>query len=324
MSTVKVAVTGAAGQIGYSILPMIASGQLLGPDQVIELSLLDIPQCEDGLRGVAMEINDSAFPLLSALRYGTDAREILRDQDIIIFLGGFPRKAGMERKELLQRNMNIFKEQGTVLNEVGKPTTLCLVVANPANTNAYVLAHHAPNIPRKNFSAMTRLDHNRAMHQIAHKVGATSRDVKNVAIWGNHSSTQYPDVNHGTVNGNPIRAAVNDDEWLNGPFISTVQKRGAAIIEARKLSSAMSAAKAAVDHVRDWWNGTKDGEWVSMGVLSDGSYGIDEGLCYSFPVTCSGREWHVVQGLNVDEFSREKMELTKKELNEEKAEAFSA
>lgn len=323
MASVKVAVTGAAGQIGYSILPMIASGLMLGPNQTIDLSLLDIPQCEQALSGVAMEINDSAFPLLTSLKHGSDPREILRDQDIIIFLGGFPRKAGMERKELLERNMNIFKEQGAVLNEVGKPTTLCLVVANPANTNCYVLSHFAPNIPRKNFSAMTRLDHNRAAHQIAHKLNVLSGDVKNVAIWGNHSSTQYPDVNHGTVNGHSIRSAVNDDEWLNNGFINTVQKRGAAIIEARKLSSAMSAAKAAVDHVRNWVLGTSDGEWVSMAVLSDGSYGVDEGLCYSFPVRCSGREWHIVQGLEINEFSREKMEITKKELNEERAEALS-
>jgi malate dehydrogenase len=323
MSTVKVGVTGAAGQIGYSIIPMICAGQMLGPDQRIDLALLDIPQCEDALRGVAMEINDSAFPLLNSLKYGSDPREILRDLDIIIFLGGFPRKAGMERKELLQRNMNIFKEQGAVLNEVGKSTTLCLVVANPANTNCVVLAQNAPNLPRKNFTAMTRLDHNRAKHQIAQRVGALSGDVKNLAIWGNHSSTQYPDVNHATVNGTAVRTAVNDDEWLNGPFITTVQKRGAAIIEARKLSSAMSAAKAAVDHVRDWVLGTREDEWVSMGVMSDGSYGIEEGLCYSFPVRCSGREWHVVQGLNVDDFSRSKMELTKNELIEERGEALA-
>ena len=323
MSATKVGVTGAAGQIGYSILPMIASGQLLGPTTMIDLALLDIPQCEDALRGVAMEIQDSAYPLLNSIKFGSDAREILRDLDIIIFLGGFPRKAGMERKELLQRNMNIFKEQGTVLNEVGKPTTLCLVVANPANTNCVVLAHHAPNIPRKNFTAMTRLDHNRASFQIANRVGSLTSQVKNMIIWGNHSSTQYPDVNHGTVNGNPIRATVNDDEWLNGPFITTVQKRGAAIIEARKLSSAMSAAKAAVDHVRTWVLGTGEGEWVSMGVMTDGSYGIEEGLCYSFPVTCTNQEWTIVQGLNIDEFSREKMNLTKQELIEEKEEAFS-
>lgn len=323
MATVKVGVTGAAGQIAYSILPMIASGQLLGPDTKIDLALLDIPQCEDGLRGVAMEIQDSAYPLLNSIIHGSDPREILKDLDIIIFLGGFPRKVGMERKELLQRNMNIFKEQGTVLNEVGKPTTLCLVVANPANTNCAVLAHHAPNIPRKNFTAMTRLDHNRASFQIANRVGALTCDVKNVAIWGNHSSTQYPDVNHGTVNGNPIRSVVNDDAWLNGDFISTVQKRGAAIIEARKLSSAMSAAKAAVDHVKNWVLGTKEGEWVSMAVMADGSYGIEEGLCYSFPVTCSQKEWHIVQGLNIDEFSRGKMDISKQELIEEKNEAFS-
>ena len=324
MATYKVGVTGAAGQIGYSILPMIASGQLLGPTTMIDLALLDIPQCLDGLRGVAMEIQDCAYPLLNSIKYGSDPREILKDLDIIIFLGGFPRKAGMERKELLQRNMSIFKEQGTVLNEVGKLTTLCLVVANPANTNCAVLAHHAPNIPRKNFTAMTRLDQNRASFQIADRVGALSSQVRNLIIWGNHSSTQYPDVNHGTVNGHPIRVAVNDDDWLNGHFITTVQKRGAAIIEARKLSSAMSAAKAAVDHVRTWVLGTIPGEWVSMGVMTDGSYGIEEGLCYSFPVTCTDRQWSIVQELNIDEFSRIRMNITKEELIEEKEEAFSA
>ena len=323
MSITKVGVTGAAGQIGYSILPMIASGQLLGPDAKIDLALLDIPQCEDGLRGVAMEIQDAAYPLLNSIKFGSDPREIFRDLDIIIFLGGFPRKAGMERKELLQRNMNIFKEQGAVLNEVGKPTTLCLVVANPANTNCLVLAHNAPNIPRKNFSAMTRLDQNRGSFQIANRVGVLTSQVKNLTIWGNHSSTQYPDVNNGTVNGQPIRATVNDDAWLNTGFITTVQKRGAAIIEARKLSSALSAAKAAVDHVRDWVLGTKEGEWVSMGVISDGSYEIDEGLVYSFPVTTVNGQWTIVQGLNVDDFSREKLTITKQELIEERDEAFS-
>jgi len=320
---VKVCVTGAAGQIGYSIIPMICSGNLLGPNTQIDLGLLDIPQCEEALRGVVMEIQDCSYPLITSIRHGSDPREILRDADIIIFLGGFPRKAGMERKELLQRNCNIFKEQGAALNEVGKPTTLCLVVANPANTNCLILAHYAPNIPRKNFSAMTRLDHNRSMHQIAAKAGTHSSAVKNVTIWGNHSSTQYPDVNHGTVNGHPIKQALNDDAWLHGEFITTVQRRGAAIIEARKLSSAMSAAKAAVDHVRTWVHGTPEGEHVSMAVLSDGSYDIDQGLCYSFPVTCVNKEWHVVQGLHIDEFSREKMEITKRELIEERDEALS-
>ena len=323
-SVVKVCVTGAAGQIGYSILPMIASGQMLGPNTRIALALLDIPQAEDALRGVAMELQDCAYPLLDSITYGSDPREVFRDVDLAIFLGGFPRKAGMERKELLQRNMNIFKEQGQALNEVGKATIKCLVVANPANTNALVLATNAPNIPKRNFTALTRLDHNRALAQIAAKASVPVDHVKNVAIWGNHSSTQYPDVNHGTISGTPIKQVISDHGYLHTDFISSVQKRGAAIIEARKLSSAMSAANAAVNHMRDWVTGTKPNEWFSMAVVSYGSYGIEEGLVYSFPCTCSQGEWTVVQGLNVDEFSREKMEITKRELIEEREEAFSS
>jgi malate dehydrogenase len=323
-SVVKVCVTGAAGQIGYSILPMIASGQMLGPHTRIALALLDIPQAEDSLRGVAMELQDCAYPLLDSITYGSDPREVFRDVDLAIFLGGFPRKAGMERKELLQRNMNIFKEQGQALNEVGKPTIKCLVVANPANTNALVLATNAPNIPKRNFTALTRLDHNRALAQIAAKASVPVDQVKNVAIWGNHSSTQYPDVNHGTISGTPIKQVISDHHYLHTDFISSVQKRGAAIIEARKLSSAMSAANAAVNHMRDWVTGTKPNEWVSMAVVSNGSYGIEEGLVYSFPCTSNNGEWSVVQGLHVDDFSREKMEITKRELIEERDEAFSS
>lgn len=320
----KVCVTGAAGQIGYSILPMVASGHLLGPDSKVALRLLDIPPMEEALKGVAMELMDCAYSLLSEVKYSSDAREMFSDCDVIIFVGGFPRKAGMERKELLQRNMNIFKEQGNILNEVGKSSTLCFVVANPANTNCLVLSQNAPNIPKKNFAAMTRLDHNRALAQVAMKAGTQTENVKNVIIWGNHSATQYPDVNHGTVNGTPIRTAISDQEWLNGAFITTVQKRGAAIIEARKLSSAMSAAKAAVDAVRNWIQGTPEGEWTSMSVISDGSYGIEEGLCYSFPVRCCNKEWAIVQGLEIEEFSREKMDITKQELLEEREEALSS
>jgi malate dehydrogenase len=320
----KVCVTGAAGQIGYSILPLIASGQLLGPDTKVVLSLLDIAPAEDALRGVVMELHDCAFPLVTDIQYGSDPHAAFSGADYIIFLGGFPRKAGMERKELLQRNMNIFKAQGTVLNEVGKSTVKCLVVANPANTNCLILSHFAPNINKRNFTAMTRLDQNRSVAQISQRIGVAVPDVKNIIIWGNHSSTQYPDVNHATVGGRPVRELVADDQWLNTDFITTVQKRGAAIIEARKLSSAMSAAYAAVNHVRDWARGTPEGEWVSFGLISDGSYGIDEGLVYSFPVTISGGEYRIVEGLQIDEFSREKMEITKAELLEEKAEALES
>lgn len=251
-----------------------------------------------------MEINDCAFPLVTELVATSDPRVALAGVDVAVFVGGFPRKEGMERSELMQRNKNIFQEQGTVLNEVGKATTKCLVVANPANTNALVLAENAPNIPRKNFTALTRLDHNRAISQIATRTGKASETVKNIIIWGNHSSTQYPDVNHGTVDGQPIRAAVGDDAYLNGEFITTIQKRGAAIIAARKSSSAFSAAKAAVDHVHDWFFGTKEGEYVSMAVLADGSYGIAEGVCYSYPCRCNNFEYEIVQGIDIDEFSR--------------------
>mmetsp|Transcript_26824 Transcript_26824/g.48339 ORF Transcript_26824/g.48339 Transcript_26824/m.48339 type:complete len:328 (+) Transcript_26824:251-1234(+) len=319
---VKVTVTGAAGQIGYSILPMIASGSMLGPDTKIILSLLDIAPAEDALKGVVMELEDCAYPLVVEYQHGSDARAAFTGADYIIFLGGFPRKAGMERKELLQKNSSIFKSQGAILNEVGKPTVKSLVVANPANTNAYILAHYASNIPRKNFTAMTMLDFNRAISQVAGKTHSPVSDIKNVIIWGNHSSTQYPDVNHATVGGRPVREVVADDVWIDQELITKVQKRGAAIIEARKLSSAMSAANAAVKHVRDWVHGTAAGEYVSFAVISDGSYGIDEGLVYSFPVTISGGEYHIVQGLEVNEFSREKLEITKRELLEEKGEAM--
>ena len=322
-NTLKVCITGAAGQIGYSLIPLVASGQMLGADQKIVLALLDIEPCMPMLEGVVMEVNDGAYPLVAQLIATSDAAEALRDVDVAMFVGGFPRKQGMERKQLLQTNKNIFKGQGEVLNEVGKQTTKVLVVANPANTNCNVLSHFAPNIPRKNFTAMTRLDHNRAAAQVAQKTGKPVADVKNVIIWGNHSSTQYPDVNHGTIAGNAIRAEVGDDAWLNGDFITTIQKRGAAIIEARKASSAMSAAKAATDHVRDWVKGTKEGEFVSMAVPSDGSYGIEEGIIYSYPVKCSNGEYEIVQGLDIDEFSRAKMDATKAELFEEKEEAFS-
>mmetsp|Transcript_8973 Transcript_8973/g.17337 ORF Transcript_8973/g.17337 Transcript_8973/m.17337 type:complete len:343 (+) Transcript_8973:1519-2547(+) len=319
---IKVCVTGAAGQIGYAILPLIARGFMLGFDQRVWLNLLDIPEAQQALSGVVMELQDCAFPLLAGITTGADPRVLFQDVDIIIFLGGFPRKAGMERKELLSKNLAIFKVQGEALNAVGKPDVKCLVVANPANTNCLALSSFAPRIPKKNFTCLTRLDMNRAQAQIAQRTNSAVYRIKNLTIWGNHSATQYPDVNQATVGGQYVRKFLEaDDAWLNTDFISTVQKRGAAIIQARKLSSAMSAASAAVDHVRDWYQGTRPGEWVSMGVYSDGRYGIPEGLIFSFPVTCRNFEWSIVSDLPIDKFSREKIEATTKELLEEKAEA---
>lgn len=318
---IKVCVTGAAGQIGYALLPMICRGLMLGADQRIWLNLLDIPQAQDALKGVVMELHDCAFPLLAGVSQGSDPVEMFRDCDLIVFLGGFPRKAGMERKDLISKNVSIFKQHGEALNTVGKPSVKCVVVANPANTNCLALSKFAPNIPKKNFTCLTRLDQNRAVWQIADRAKAPVYEVSNITIWGNHSATQYPDVNQGSVGGQYIRQYLNDDAWLNGDFISTVQKRGAAIIQARKLSSAMSAASATVDHVRDWYFGTPSGKWVSMGVVSDGSYGVPEGLVFSYPVTSKNFEWEIVKNVPLDKFSLEKICATAKELVEERSEA---
>jgi malate dehydrogenase len=317
-----VCVTGAAGQIGYAILPLICRGYMLGFNQRVWLNLLDIPEAQQSLTGVQMELQDCAFPLLAGITIGSDPAKLFQNCDVIIFVGGFPRKAGMERKELLSKNLAIFKAQGQALNAVGKPDVKCLVVANPANTNCLALATFAPRIPKRNFTCLTRLDMNRAAGQLAQRTDSAVYGVKNITIWGNHSATQYPDVNQATVGGQYVRNFLAHDEaWLNGDFISTVQKRGAAVIQARKLSSAMSAASAAVDHVRDWCQGTRPGEWVSMGVISDGRYGVPPGLVFSFPVTCQDFTWNIVSDLPIDRFSREKIEATTKELLEEKAEA---
>lgn len=326
-SAVRVCVTGAAGQIAYSLLPLIANGTMLGSDQPVILHLLDIPQCATVLNGVVMELDDAAYPLLQEVVPTTDPNVAFKDVDIAILVGAFPRLQGMERKDLLAKNIGIFKEQGQAINNHAKKTVKVLVVGNPANTNCMIARHYAPDIPNESFSCLTRLDHNRAKAQVAKRAGVPVHDVHNVIIWGNHSSTQYPDVNHGfVVKGGSkvaIREATNDDAWLNGDFISTVQKRGAAVIEARKLSSALSAAKAISDHIRDWVVGTPEGEVVSMGVLSEGSYGIQPGVVYSYPVTCKDGKYTIVQGLQVDDFSAEKMKLTANELFEEKEAAFS-
>uniref|UniRef100_A0A0E0M8S9 Malate dehydrogenase n=1 Tax=Oryza punctata TaxID=4537 RepID=A0A0E0M8S9_ORYPU len=298
----RVLVTGAAGQIGYALVPMIARGVMLGADQPVILHMLDIPPATESLNGLKMELVDAAFPLLKGIVATTDVVEACTGVNVAVMVGGFPRKEGMERKDVL-------------------------VVANPANTNALILKEFAPSIPEKNITCLTRLDHNRALGQISEKLNVQVTDVKNAIIWGNHSSTQYPDVNHATVKTpsgeKPVRELVADDEWLNTEFISTVQQRGAAIIKARKQSSALSAASSACDHIRDWVLGTPEGTFVSMGVYSDGSYGVPAGLIYSFPVTCSGGEWTIVQGLPIDEFSRKKMDATAQELSEEKTLAYS-
>ncbi|KFK31063.1 hypothetical protein AALP_AA6G063200 [Arabis alpina] len=324
---VRVLVTGAAGQIGYALVPMIARGIMLGADQPVILHMLDIPFAAEALNGVKMELIDAAFPLLKGVVATTDAVEGCTGVNVAVMVGGFPRKEGMERKDVMSKNVSIYKSQAAALEKHAAPNCKVLVVANPANTNALILKEFAPSIPEKNITCLTRLDHNRALGQVSERLNVPVSDVKNVIIWGNHSSTQYPDVNHATVKTSsgekPVRELVKNDDWLNGEFIATVQQRGAAIIKARKLSSALSAASSACDHIRDWVTGTPEGTFVSMGVYSDGSYNVPSGLIYSFPVTCRNGEWTIVQGLPIDEVSRKKMDLTAEELKEEKNLAYS-
>jgi malate dehydrogenase len=315
---VTVAVTGAAGQIGYSLLFRIASGALLGPDQPVHLKLLEITPAMGALEGVVMELDDCAFPLLSGYTT-TDSADVAFDgANIALLVGSMPRKAGMERADLLEANGGIFTVQGKALNDNAADDVKVLVVGNPANTNALIAMHSAPDIPQERFTAMTRLDHNRAIAQLAKKAGATVNDIRKMTIWGNHSATQYPDVFHAEVDGkNGFEAAGSDQAWLEDDFIPTVQKRGAAIIDARGSSSAASAANAAIDHVHDWVLGTPADDWVSMAVPSDGSYGVPEGIISSFPCTTSGGEWSIVQGLDIDDFSRGRIDASANELVEE-------
>jgi len=322
---VKVCVTGAAGQIAYSLLYSIAKGDVFGQDQPLILVLLDITPMMGVLQGVVMELMDCALPLLKEVICQDQPEEAFKDIDACFMVGAMPRREGMERKDLLKANVKIFKAQGTALDKFAKKTVKVVVVGNPANTNGLQCKRFAPSIPEQNFSCLTRLDQNRAMSQIAAKLGVANNAVSNVTIWGNHSSTQFPDVRHAKVDvgGKVVSVydAVKDDSWLKNDFIKTVQSRGAAVIAARKMSSAMSAAKATADHMRDWWFGTQGDKWVSMGVISDGSYGIEAGLMYSFPVTIKNKEWTIVKGLDIDDFAREKMDATAKELCEERAEA---
>lgn len=316
---VRVAVTGAAGQIGYALLFRIASGEMLGKDQPVILQLLEIPdeKAQKALQGVIMELDDCAFPLLQEVTAHSDPMTAFKDVDIALLVGARPRGPGMERKDLLQANAQIFTVQGKALNAVAKRDVKVLVVGNPANTNAYIAMKSAPDLPAKNFTAMLRLDHNRALTQLAQKSGAPVKDIENLIVWGNHSPTMYPDIRFAKVNGESLEKKINDDVWNKENFIPTVGKRGAAIIEARGLSSAASAANAAIDHIRDWVLGS-NGKWVTMGVPSDGSYGIPEGIVYGFPVTTENGEYKIVQGLEINEFSRERMDKTLAELTEER------
>uniref|UniRef100_A0AAX7SYH4 Malate dehydrogenase n=1 Tax=Astatotilapia calliptera TaxID=8154 RepID=A0AAX7SYH4_ASTCA len=320
---IRVLVTGAAGQIAYSLLFSIAKGDVFGQDQPIILLLLDITPMLPVLEGVVMELQDCALPLLKEI-IPTDKEEVaFKDLDAAILVGSMPRKEGMERKDLLKANVAIFKSQGAALDKYAKKTVKVLVVGNPANTNCLVAAKSAPSIPKENFSCLTRLDHNRARSQVAMRCGIPATQVKNVIIWGNHSSTQYPDVHHCKVNmsGSELTCfdAIKDDDWLKGDFITTVQQRGAAVIKARKLSSAMSAAKAICDHMRDIWSGTHEGEFTSMGVYSTGnSYGVPEDLIYSFPVQIQNKTWKIVDSLAINDFSKSKMDATAAELVEER------
>lgn len=324
---IRVLVTGAAGQIGYSLLYMISSGEVFGRDQLIILHLLDLEFMAGVLKGVVMELTDCCFPLVREVISTSDEATAFKDIDAAFLVGSMPRREGMERKDLLAANVKIFKSQGKALDQFSKKTVKVLVVGNPANTNALVCSKYAPSIPKENFSAMTRLDQNRAQAQITCRLGIPNADVSNVIIWGNHSSTQFPDVTHAKakVGGGIVEVpkALNDDAYLKDEFITTIQRRGAAVIAARKMSSAMSAAKAASDHMADWWNGTKPGTFTSMAVYSDGSYGVPAAVMYSFPVTIGAdRNWKIVQGLAVSDFARDKMAITGKELLEEREEAF--
>lgn len=314
----KVAVTGAAGQIGYSLLFRLASGSLLGPDRPIELRLLEIEPALKALEGVVMELDDCAFPLLSGVQIGSDANKIFDGVNLALLVGARPRGPGMERSDLLEANGAIFTAQGKALNEVAADDVRIGVTGNPANTNALIALSNAPDIPKERFSALTRLDHNRAISQLAKKTGAAVTDIKKVTIWGNHSATQYPDIFHAEVAGRNAAEVVNDQAWIENDFIPTVAKRGAAIIDARGASSAASAASATVDAARDWLLGSPDGDWVSMAVVSDGSYGVPEGLISSFPVTTSGGDWSIVQGLEIDDFSRSRIDASTAELAEER------
>jgi len=329
LEPIRVVVTGAAGQIAYSLLYQLGKGDVFGPDQPLILHLLDIPMMMGVLEGVVMEMMDCALPLVRGIVPTADPIVGFKDIDAAFLLGAMPRKEGMERKDLLAANVKIFKVQGEAMDKYAKKTVKVLVVGNPANTNAFICSKYAPSIPKENFSAMTRLDQNRAQAQIAAKLGVGIENIRNVIIWGNHSSTQYPDARFALVKPaqggaeSKFMDQLSDKTWLQDQFISTVQKRGAAVIAARKMSSAMSAAKAASDHMRDWWQGTPEGTWASMAVFSNGSYGSPSNVVFSYPVTCKNKQWTVVKDLAIDDFSKSKIEATSQELSEERDDALA-
>jgi malate dehydrogenase len=315
---VNVTVTGAAGQIGYALLFRIASGHLLGPGVPVRLRLLEIAPALKAAEGTAMELDDCAFPLLAGIDITDNATTAFDGVNVALLVGARPRTAGMERGDLLEANGGIFKPQGEAINAGAADDVRVLVVGNPANTNALIAASHAPDVPKSRFTAMTRLDHNRALSQLAKKAGVTVNDIKKLTIWGNHSATQYPDIFHAEINGQNAASVINDQAWLADTFIPTVAKRGAAIIEARGASSAASAANAAIDHVYSWVNGTPEGDWTSAGIVSDGTYGVPAGLISSFPVASRGGEWEIVEGLDLNEFSRARIDASVAELAEER------
>ncbi len=314
---VRVAVTGAAGQIGYALLFRIASGEMLGKDQPVVLQLLDLPQAQDALKGVMMELQDCAFPLLAGMVASDNPEVAFKDAQVAILVGARPRSKGMERADLLAANAEIFTVQGRALNATADRDVKVLVVGNPANTNAYIAMKSAPDLNPNNFTAMLRLDHNRALSQVAEKTGKDVKDIESLCVWGNHSPTMYADYRFATINGESVKDMINDQEWNANVFLPTVGKRGAAIIEARGLSSAASAANAAIDHIHDWWLGT-DGKWTTMGIPSDGSYGIPKDTMFGFPVICANGKYEIVQGLEIDAFSQERINITLDELEQEK------
>ena len=318
-SPVRVAVTGAAGQIGYSLLFRIASGEMLGKDQPVILQMLEIPdeKAQNALKGVMMELDDCAFPLLAGMVAASDAKVAFKDVDVALLVGARPRSKGMERKDLLEANGAIFTVQGKALNEVAKRSVKVLVVGNPANTNAYIAMKSAPDLPSGNFTAMLRLDHNRALSQLATRTGKPVDAIEKMVVWGNHSPTMYPDIRFATIAGTAAKTLVNDETWYRDTYIPTVGKRGAAIIEARGLSSAASAANAAIDHVHDWVLGTPAGDWVSMGVAVDGQYGIEPGIICGLPTVCKDGKWEIVEGLELDAFSKPRIDASVAELREE-------
>ncbi|MDP4603341.1 MAG: malate dehydrogenase [Solirubrobacteraceae bacterium] len=317
-SPTKITVTGAAGQIGYALLFRIASGQLLGPDRPVELRMLEITPALGAAEGTAMELLDCAFPLLSGIEISDQPDEAFDGANVAFLVGARPRTKGMERGDLLEANGGIFAPQGKAINDKAADDIRVLVVGNPANTNALIAMSNAPDVPAERFTAMTRLDHNRAIAQLASKTGMPVSEIKRMIIWGNHSATQYPDISHATIGGKPAAEVVDDQAWVEDQFISRVQQRGAEVIEARGSSSAASAANAAIDHMHDWVLGSAEGDYVSMGIPSDGSYGVDEGIISSFPVVCSGGDYEIVQGLDVDDFSRARIDASVKELAEER------